>query len=743
MGLINYLGNSKVIKRICQLLKVTDVQDGEGHSLVDENGIAIVSGGGGGSSTLAGLTDVDVTGASDGDVLSFDGTNWKDKTLATVAASGAYNDLLNKPTTLSAFTNDTGFITNSVNNLTNYYLKSETYTKSEVNTLIGQISTISILVVQALPQTGETNIIYLVPKSASETSNAYDEYIYVSGAWELIGDTTVDLSNYYTKSEVDALIPDELADLTDDSTHRLVTDTEKTAWSNKSVVSANPQSTTRTLSGLEIDGVGYDIPSGGGNVQPDWNETDSTADDYIKNKPTIPAAVAVKGNEEQNYRTGNVNLTPENLGALRIKTGGGIAEVSGSGQYSYCKIATITINRTYINHPVVFELSGRGLYFVRLTVIFASADSVDPNLSVFSVDSSDFARYFIKKTATSTWEIYGQYTGVWGHMCLHRITGTGYANVGVTVNMVNVSSLPSGCKTASEGIGLAAEYAVKAGTAFNANTVNNKSVEANVPANAVFTDTNNAVAQTNTTGNADYRVLFSVTADDTNRTEGARKGLLYWNPSSRRLFFGNGYGFYGNASKAITFQDGSDSNHALCHAAYGGDSNVWGLYPNRDGRLGLGNAYRRWGQIYSTSGSINTSDRNEKKDIVALGEKAKDLILNLNPVSFKFIDGKSGRTHYGLIAQDVEETLNKLGMTSMDFAGLCKDVKMEENYKTVIDEETGSELIVPDYKEIPNEYRYGLRYEEFIPAMIKTIQIQQEEIEMLKERLTALESNLT
>lgn len=208
MGLINYLGDSKIIKRICQLLNVTDVQDGEGHSLVDENGIAIVTGGGGGSSTLAGLSDVDVTGASGGDVLSLNGTSgkWEGETLATVAKSGSYNDLSNKPTKLSDFSNDTGFITNSVNNLTNYYLKSETYTKSEVNNLIGQITTISILVVQALPQTGETNIIYLVPKSASETSNVYDEYIYVSGAWELIGDTTVDLSNYYTKSETNTLL---------------------------------------------------------------------------------------------------------------------------------------------------------------------------------------------------------------------------------------------------------------------------------------------------------------------------------------------------------------------------------------------------------------------------------------------------------------------------------------------------------------------------------------------------------
>lgn len=36
----------------------------------------------------------------------------------------------------------------------------------------------------------------------------------------------------------------------------------------------------------------------------------------LSNKPTIPAAVAVKGNAESTYRTGNVNLTPANIGAV-------------------------------------------------------------------------------------------------------------------------------------------------------------------------------------------------------------------------------------------------------------------------------------------------------------------------------------------------------------------------------------------------------------------------------------------
>jgi hypothetical protein len=45
-----------------------------------------------------------------------------------------------------------------------------------------------------------------VPKSTTQTHNVYDEYIYVSNAWELIGTTQVDLSNYYTKTQTNTLL---------------------------------------------------------------------------------------------------------------------------------------------------------------------------------------------------------------------------------------------------------------------------------------------------------------------------------------------------------------------------------------------------------------------------------------------------------------------------------------------------------------------------------------------------------
>lgn len=116
------------------------------------------------------------------------------------------------PTKLSELSNDVNFITNSVNNLTNYYTKINTYTKTEVNDLINGITSMNVAVVQTLPTSGiSATTIYLVPKSTSQTNNAYDEYLYVNNKWEKIGDTTIDLSNYALKSE----IPTVTNDLTD------------------------------------------------------------------------------------------------------------------------------------------------------------------------------------------------------------------------------------------------------------------------------------------------------------------------------------------------------------------------------------------------------------------------------------------------------------------------------------------------------------------------------------------------
>lgn len=131
--------------------------------------------------------------------------------LAEVARSGSYNDLSDKPD-LSAF------IIKSVDDLTNYYLKAETYTKNEVLQLIGAIQQFHYEVYATLPQTGASNVLYLIgPVGAG--ADKYEEYVYANNNWTKIGDTSIDLAdyvtssalgvalaNYYNKNDVDGLL---------------------------------------------------------------------------------------------------------------------------------------------------------------------------------------------------------------------------------------------------------------------------------------------------------------------------------------------------------------------------------------------------------------------------------------------------------------------------------------------------------------------------------------------------------
>ena len=125
------------------------------------------------------------------------------------------------------------FITQTVNNLVNYYLKSDTYSAAQVDALIAAVKQFQYTAVSTLPTASADTmgIIYLVPGSSPKQQNVKDEYITLSmneGGettyyWEMIGQTTIDLSNYYTKSQTDAAITAALnAALTDYATTTLV-----------------------------------------------------------------------------------------------------------------------------------------------------------------------------------------------------------------------------------------------------------------------------------------------------------------------------------------------------------------------------------------------------------------------------------------------------------------------------------------------------------------------------------------
>lgn len=131
--------------------------------------------------------------------------------------------------------------------------------------------------------------------------------------------------------------------------------------------------------------------------------------------------------------------------------------------------------------------------------------------------------------------------------------------------------------------------------------------------------------------------------------------------------------------------------------------------PNSDQLYDLGKGGLYWNNIYCYSSATDLSDKREKTDIYYLANSVKmDAFFDgLRPASYKMLHGTSGRTHYGMIAQDVEELMQHLGIDSKDFAGFVKSEKDEETH-------------------------YGLRYGEFIALCI-------DQIQQLKKRVKALE----
>ena len=124
-------------------------------------------------------------------------------------------------------------IDNTADNLLNYYLKKDTYTKDEVNQLISAIRTLKKEIVAELPTTNiDDNTIYLVPKTSGSGNgnDYYNEYLYINGNFEFIGSTQVDLNGYVkteTLNEVKKTIPTFTTTLLEDGSYSLSITTPK------------------------------------------------------------------------------------------------------------------------------------------------------------------------------------------------------------------------------------------------------------------------------------------------------------------------------------------------------------------------------------------------------------------------------------------------------------------------------------------------------------------------------------
>ena len=741
MGLLTYNGNNKIIKRICELLNVKDVQDGEGHSLVGSDGIAVVTGGGGGSSTLAGLTDVDITGASGGDVLALNGSTskWEDKTLSDVAISGSYDDLLNKPTIPSDFVH-----------------------ASTGGTFEGDVT---------------------IDKADGTTSVVGQSKI-------ILGNSTLQTADENSKGVV-----------------RLYARGSKyvdICASDGSAISDNRELNVPDKSGTIA--VTSDIPAA--QVNSDWNASSGVAE--ILNKPTIPAATAVKGENEQDYSTGNVNLTAEKIGSVRSRAGVTITTLdalvelltqSGGGRsfIATCNFSNIGVGVTGWQRVIGVSQNGanNGSYNLGLFCLFMPSDS-STNIKYALIDGKTTGNYSVTATGSIPYSsnlTNGTVTSVATGTGLQGGTITSSGTIETYLSRVKKScnAFPGANKIIWEEYQSGSSYNLpsnayyhiismqgpdtKYGTQLalgmntfgiyyrnynnetwgswtsiaNTNTITGVKGSAdssyttsgqvnlgaaNVGALALSGGSlsgNLTVARANS-GTSSIDSIVAIGNSTPSGTAGCTRGYL-------RMYGTNAYGAQllppndnaamrnytlpsasGNVTLAHTGSDITGSAASLKSGSLtycslgtltGNASNVtldtkttakWALVQQADGNLVVyQNTTAKW--------SSGTSSRRFKHNIQDMTEERARKILDIRPVTFDWNDDQPFTTRQydnaGVIAEEVSQ--------------VCPD------------------LVVFEDIEGSSQTERRVEYERFTPYLIKMVQMQQKEIEELKQRVAVLE----
>ena len=190
---------------------------------------------------------------------------------------------------------------------------------------------------------------------------------------------------------------------------------------------------------------------------------------------------------------------------------------------------------------------------------------------------------------------------------------------------------------------------------------------------------------------------------------GSPAGLIYLRSSGTAIEMtsANGLALSAGSSGAISLE----TNEYITLAA---KTTVAGnLVPRSDGVYSCGgyldgNLFR-WSDVYANNATIQTSDLQKKKDVAYGLEEFDTFFDKMKPCTYKFKDGH-GRTHLGLIAQDIEELIDNCGLTTMDVAAFIKS-----------------------WDEKTEQYDYALRYTEFVPLLIW-------EVQQLKARVKELEA---
>jgi hypothetical protein len=470
-----------------------------------------------------------------------------------------------------------------------------------------------------------------------------------------------------------------------------ITSDERTKWND-----ANNKKHTHSNKSV-LDGITSEL------VQK-WTETSSSS------------VTGIKGVKEDSFRRGNVVLTAENVGA--VPTGGDtaentatftssdVADGSASAWTSVSKLSSGEKHSSILKKVSQMFKNVRYLYKMLGTTDISKIGNGTCTGAISSLSSS-LANHLPLSGGTMTGTIIGQHKlpgstasdsngmvlGVQTTGNTGIFNGNGDGNGAGVANLIIKSWYGVGFVDGCSGQGMTVGIDCRSGNiTCNSITIRNVGSVTDL-LNSKLSTSASCNKNWNWSGKNETPAWIWGGSDGTN--------MYVYNPTYILV-----QGIRNRVTnRAMTI---TDDNHVRTY-----ESNGVGM----NGAISLGSANYRFSQLYVTSSSISTSDKNYKDDIKSLTDKHLQFFMKLQPVSFLFKDGTSGRTHIGFIAQDVEQAMSECGLTDLDFAGFCKDQKIDSK---LVD---GEEVNEPILDENGNpEYIYSLRYEEFIALNTYVIQ---------------------
>lgn len=486
--------------------------------------------------------------------------------------------------------------------------------------------------------------------------------------------------------------------------------------------------------------------------------TSSFSGDYndLSNKPTIPAAVAVKGNAETSYRTGNVNLTAENVGAMATDS-----VLSGSPVVSdyifppftaeIVHIATLTINngrKKGLNSPIVIELSISGFqksHTLYIQFDYQGTGTMLLHSFTYSGPKSD-NRFYIRNSDNNgnEWNLFVSMDGspLNGDGCVSVLMfsnpnnqhASGAINISrIYCSAMNLEQLPPGTDYKFEWLSAKDIGAVpdSGGTLIgtlvlgNTSIANSSRLEWQDSKRRIWASTANEKGSWYLWDATNNRAIIISNLDGTGIVYGGNKAAITTDGEggNLRLFSPDSkvsgeIDCYNNKSTRWYAAD-MTNNSVPCSIVQSieNQSIVVSCLKNLDLKAGTNYGVRvidqsnGWGQISAADFHV-ASSRRYKENIQPMTEEKAKTLLDVEIVTFDYKDGVVGKNpldRSGVIAEDTAE---------------------------IIPEAVG--YITEDDEEIPD----SVDYSKFVPYLIKMVQIQQNEIDRLKLENAALDDRL-